>query len=250
VRRPVGIKQPMPMYASIVTALLDTRTRLRVRAARGLDDGAARSRSRAAAPSLATDDWGGYLKYDTTLRARQLCCAHLIRSLRGVADEGGQAWATAMIEALRAGRRTVKTAVAAGRDALDAEQIASLRERYTELANEGSALNRARRKADGGRHPGWVLARRLLDKTDQVLHHLRDFAVPWTSNLAEQAPREGPPEDLRVLQDPGHHQGPLPHPLLPTHHQAARHRADAGHPRRTHRPRLDTTPTCHSTLTP
>ncbi len=139
--------------------------------------------------TLVTDDWSGYLKYEANLRARQLCTAHLIRSLRGVADEGGQAWATAMIEALRAGRRTVKAAAAAGHTALDAGQIASLRERYTELAQAGIALNKARRKADGGRHPGWVLARRLLDKIDQVLHHLADFAVPWTSNLAEQALR-------------------------------------------------------------
>jgi transposase len=34
-----------------------------------------------------------------------------------------------------------------------------------------------------------VLAQRLHAKIDQVLHHLTDFAVPWTSNLAEQALR-------------------------------------------------------------
>jgi hypothetical protein len=34
-----------------------------------------------------------------------------------------------------------------------------------------------------------VLAQRLQAKINQVLHHLTDFAVPWTSNLAEQALR-------------------------------------------------------------
>ena len=139
--------------------------------------------------TLVTDDWGGYLKYEQTLKARQLCNAHLIRSARGIAAEPGQGWATTMIAALRAGRAAVKAAITAGAAALTAEQIEQVRAEYTAQATAGMAVNRARRTANGGRHPGWVLAKRLLDKIDQVLHHLTDFAVPWTSNLAEQALR-------------------------------------------------------------
>ena len=33
------------------------------------------------------------------------------------------------------------------------------------------------------------LAQRFHDKIDLILHHLTDFTMPWTSNLAEQALR-------------------------------------------------------------
>jgi len=140
---------------------------------------------------LVSDDFGGYTKYEARLTARQLCNQHLIRSLRGVheAEPAAQAWAREMIELLRAARRPVQGALVAGRGALTAEEIEKVREHYLACASKGIGRNLRRRTSTGGKHPALVLALRLKTKIDMVLYHLRDFKVPWTSNLAEQALR-------------------------------------------------------------
>jgi transposase len=141
--------------------------------------------------TLVTDDYAGYLKYEANLAARQLCNAHLIRSARGIAqaEPGAQAWATAMIEVLRSGRAAVKAASAPDRTRLEDIAIKAIRAAYLQAAEAGIAANAHRRTSTGGRHPGYVLATRMRDKIDQVLHHPTDFAAPWTCNLAEQALR-------------------------------------------------------------
>ena len=141
--------------------------------------------------TFVSDDYGGYTKYEANLRARQLCNAHLIRSLRGVVDGEplGQRWATDMIAILRDARRAVADAQDAGLDALHSEQVAAIRARYLVCARKGVAGNFYKRTSKGGKTPALVLAQRLQAKIDQVLHHVTDFAVPWTSNLAEQALR-------------------------------------------------------------
>ena len=143
---------------------------------------------------LVSDDYNGYSKYETPLSARQLCNAHLIRSLRGVLDAGittqvRQDWAKVLITVLREGRQAVKAATADGRDALTGEEIAKIRAKYLAWAESGIVENTGRRDHNGKRHPAPVLAMRLKKKIDQVLHHLTDFRAPWTSNLAEQALR-------------------------------------------------------------
>ena len=136
--------------------------------------------------TLVSDDYNGYAKYQAILTARQLCNAHLIRSATGVAEAEPcrQPWATAMIEVLRSGRKAVKDAAAAGRTALTSQEIEQIRESYREQAATGITANYGRRTGKGGKHPAWVLAQRFLDKTGMVLHHLTDFTVPWTSDLA------------------------------------------------------------------
>ena len=141
--------------------------------------------------TLVSDDYNGYAKYQVRLTARQLCNAHLIRSAKGVAEAEPcrQAWAAAMIEVLRAGRKSVTDAVAAGRSALAGQEIEQIRAAYREQAQAGITANLGRRTSKGDKHPAWVLAQRFHDKIDLILHHLTDFTVPWTSNLAEQALR-------------------------------------------------------------
>jgi transposase len=143
------------------------------------------------AGTFVSDDYNGYAKYERHLKARQLCNAHLIRAARGVheGDPKAQGWAAVMIEVLRAGRQAVLHAQSAGRDRLDAGQIQEIRDRYLAAAEAGIARNRGKRTSKGDKHPARVLAQRFHDKIDQILHHLTDFAVPWTSNLAEQALR-------------------------------------------------------------
>ena len=141
--------------------------------------------------TLVTDDYNGYTKYEAHLTARQLCNSHLIRSLRGVheLEPGPQAWAAEMIAVLRAARQNVIDAEQAGRDRLTGEEIKKIRDRYLACAISGAAKNHYRRTSSGKKHPALVLALRLRAKIDMVLHHLTDFRVPWTSNLAEQALR-------------------------------------------------------------
>jgi transposase len=141
--------------------------------------------------TFVSDDYGGYSKYEANLAARRLCNAHLIRSLRGIADGEplGQRWATDMIGILKDARQTVIDAENAGLDALTGGQIAAIRARYLACARQGVSGNFYKRTGKGTKIPALVLAQRLLAKIDQVLHHLSNFAVPWTSNLAEQALR-------------------------------------------------------------
>lgn len=141
--------------------------------------------------TLVSDDYNGYGKYEALLAARQLCNAHLIRSLRGVVDAEPRDhdWAKMMIKILREGRAAVKAAIADGRDALTGEELAEIRKKYLAWAESGIAENTRRFDGHGKRHKAWVLAERLKNKIGQVLHHLTDFRVPWTSNLAEQALR-------------------------------------------------------------
>ena len=61
--------------------------------------------------TFVSDDYGGYSKYEANLAARQLCNAHLIRSLRGIVDGEplGQRWATDMIAILKDARQRSST---------------------------------------------------------------------------------------------------------------------------------------------
>jgi transposase len=143
------------------------------------------------AGTFVSDDYGGYNKYEANLAARQLCNAHLIRSLRGIVDGEplGQGWATDMIDILKDARQAVIDAQDAGREALTSAEFEAIRARYLDCARKGVSGNFYKRTSKGKKIPALVLAQRLHAKIDQVLHHLTDFAVPWTSNLAEQALR-------------------------------------------------------------
>ncbi|WP_322768247.1 IS66 family transposase [Frankia sp. Cr1] len=113
--------------------------------------------------TLVCDDYAGYDTHEEILTARQLCNAHLIPSVRGVAEAepGLQARATAMIEVLRAGRSAVRAALAEGRTCLTGGEIEQVRAAYLEQAAAGIAANKDRCTTKGGRHPGYVLAKRL-----------------------------------------------------------------------------------------
>jgi hypothetical protein len=141
--------------------------------------------------TFVSDDFNGYVKYEATLAARQLCNIHLIRSLRGVhePEPALQGWAHDMIEVLRGARAAVVAAEKTGRTRLKTSEIDEIRAEYLRIAAAGAAGNARRRTSSGAKHPALVLAERLIAKIDQVLHHITDFAVPWTSNLAEQALR-------------------------------------------------------------
>jgi transposase len=135
---------------------------------------------------LVRDDYAGWAQFDTQLAGVQQCCQHLSRHLKGVHDlhPDWQRWAADVRQVLRDAQAAVAAAVAAGQRALDPALLAGLRERYDEAVRWGEITNRHRDWDDGKNHPGYVLARRLKAKAEQVWLFTRDFAVPWTNDLA------------------------------------------------------------------
>jgi hypothetical protein len=140
---------------------------------------------------LTRDDYAGWHQYDAQLAGVQLCCQHIIRSLRAVLMPAPnvQKWAGRLIELLREANGLVAAARAAGKSSLDQDVVDGLRARYDEDAEVGRLTNMSRLWKDGGNHPGLVLARRLAAKADQVWLFLTDFKIPWVNNAAEQAIR-------------------------------------------------------------
>ena len=97
---------------------------------------------------------------------------------------GLQSWAGDVIAVLREapGRRRAR---ARGSTALDADLLDKLRERYDEAVAFGIIHNRLRDWHEGN-HPGYALGCWLRDYKEQVFLFTRDFAVDWTTNVAER----------------------------------------------------------------
>jgi transposase len=144
--------------------------------------------------TLVRDDYTAYAKYDKQLTAVQLCCAHLIRSLRGIGELDlepyyeQRRWTEPAAQALLDAKAAVDKARAAGATALDPDLLADLRAHYDKAVAWGILTNRLRDWPDG-RHPGHVLATRLQTRAAQVWRFTEDFAVPFTNNPCEQPQR-------------------------------------------------------------
>jgi hypothetical protein len=138
---------------------------------------------------LVRDDYAGWAQFDAQLAGVQQCCQHLARHLKGVhaLHPDWQHWAEEARQVLGEAHRAVQDAIAAGQISLDPGLLAELRERYDQAVHWGEITNRLRDWDDGKNHPGYVLARRLKAKADQVWLFTRNFAVPWTNNASEQA---------------------------------------------------------------
>ena len=165
--------------------------------------------------TLVSDDYNGYAKYQAILTARQLCNAHLIRSATGVveAEPRLQSWATTMIEVLRAGRKAVKDATAAGRTSLNSQEIEQIRESYREQAAIGITANRGVGKTAVTRYTrlrcprsgavlraGWgssAESRDVVDRARQVLIRTRRVCGGWRPPYLRESRTPG----ARVLDD-------------------------------------------------
>jgi transposase len=143
---------------------------------------------------LVRDDYAGYAKYDKDLAAVQLCCAHLLRSLRGIGEldtDGSRVqrcWTEAVRSALTDAKAAVAKTRAEGGTAVDAEILHGLRTRYDQAVAWGIMTNQ-HRDWPTGRHPGHTLATRLQTRAQQVWRFTVDFAVPFTNNPCEQPQR-------------------------------------------------------------
>jgi transposase len=91
------------------------------------------------------DAWAPYDTY--TDAGHQLCCAHVVRELAGVADlspAGSWCWATQAAEALVAMQKLVDEAATTGQDALDPAALAEQIHRYRSAAQIGVNATAAR----------------------------------------------------------------------------------------------------------
>jgi Transposase IS66 family len=137
---------------------------------------------------LMTDGYTGYQHLLSRLAGIQQCCQHIIRRCRAVIKLGPgglQSWAGDIIAVLREAHQAVQDARARGSTALDADMLDNLRQRYDEAAAFGIIHNRLRDWHDGN-HPGYALGCWLREYKEQVFLFTRDFAVDWTTNVAER----------------------------------------------------------------
>ncbi|MCY0924522.1 transposase, partial [Streptomyces sp. H27-G5] len=117
---------------------------------------------------LVTDRLALYDKYAKTAAGRQICCAHILRDLTGVIEgEPGvdHSWALAAQDTLRDFHRSVEQAKATGANRLDAPREAELHRRWRHAYLVGLAQNAGRRTSQNKRHPAWVAAEMLKNRT-------------------------------------------------------------------------------------
>ena len=137
---------------------------------------------------LMTDGYTGYQHLLSRLAGIQQCCQHIIRRARAVqklGPGGVQNWAGDIIAILGQAHRAVEDARARGSTTLDPQVLDDLRERYDTAVTSGMIHNRLR-DWDTGNHPGYSLGCWLREYKEQVFLFTRDFAVDWTTNVAER----------------------------------------------------------------
>ena len=137
---------------------------------------------------LMTDGYTGYQHLLSRLAGIQQCCQHIIRRCRAVIKLGPgglQSWAGDIIAVLREAHQAVQDARARGSTALGADLLDKLRERYDDAVAFGITHNRLRDWHEGN-HPGYALGCWLREYKEQVFLFTRDFAVDWTTNVAER----------------------------------------------------------------
>lgn len=129
----------------------------------------------------------GYAAYRHLTDAEHAWCgAHLIRDLRGVheTDPAGQQWAEVMATTLLMAKTMTDQAVAAGRDALSADEVSHIRACYAGAVAYGRQQNPPDR--DGKLSRAGTLVERFALHRDMILRFTVDLAVPFTNNQAER----------------------------------------------------------------
>jgi transposase len=132
--------------------------------------------------------------YDTYLNIEhQLCCAHALRELAGVAEtspEDSWCWASQAADALVAMQKLVTDAIATAPKTIDPDALATQIHRYRAAAQLGLTHTAARSDAVMRKHH--ALARRLIDRQDDYLRFTHDWRVPPDNNGSER--------DIRMIK--------------------------------------------------
>jgi transposase len=138
------------------------------------------------------DAWAPYDTYPDP--GHQLCCAHALRELQGVADlaapESDWCWAGQAADALVAVQNLVADAVAAGASTLDENALATQLQLYRCAAQIGITETAARDDTITKRHN--ALARRLIDRQDDYLRFTTNWRIPPDNNGSER--------DIRMIK--------------------------------------------------
>lgn len=133
--------------------------------------------------------------YDTYIAPEhQLCCAHVLRELQGVADnaapEDDWCWAVQATDALVTMQRLVDDAATAQADALDPDVLDKQIQLYRSAAQTGITQTAARSGKIMKKHN--ALARRLLGRQDDYLRFTTDWQIPPDNNGSER--------DIRMIK--------------------------------------------------
>ncbi len=155
----------------------------------GIDDMGVLGRFRGVAVH---DAWA---PYDTYIESEhQLCCAHALRELQGVADtappDAQWCWATQVSDALVAMQHLAAHAIATGADRIDPDALAEQVRRYRSAAQIGLTETAARSDKPMQKHN--ALARRLLDRQDDYLRFTTGRRIPADNNGSER--------DIRMIK--------------------------------------------------
>jgi transposase len=133
------------------------------------------------------DAWAPYDTYEQATHA--LCGAHVLRELQAVTDTaatGGQ-WAARLADTLRTLKHAADEAREQGQTAVDPAWRAAQVRAYTAAAQVGFNVSSARSNEVDKKHN--ALARRLLDRKDDILRFAYDLSVPFDNNRSEQSIR-------------------------------------------------------------
>jgi transposase len=134
------------------------------------------------------DGLGAYRRFTACEHA--LCGAHHLRELDGIAEHYDQPWAHDMAELLREIKTYTDLARAAGKSALDPEDLRRFEHYYDELIAEGWFANPPPPRTGGRGRPALgpvgALINRLDRDRDSALRFARDLRVPFDNNQAER----------------------------------------------------------------
>jgi transposase len=159
------------------------------RGTKGIDDAGVLTRFRGVAVH---DAWAPYDTYADV--EHQLCCAHALRELAGVADTAGPdadwCWATQAGDALAAMQRLVADAIATAALDLDQDALGKQVQLYRSAAQIGITQTAARTSTVMKKHN--ALARRLLDRQADYLRFTTDWRIPADNNGSER--------DIRMIK--------------------------------------------------
>lgn len=159
------------------------------RGTKGIDDAGVLGRFRGVAVH---DVWAPYDTYADI--EHQLCCAHALRELAGVADaapsDADWCWADQAADALVAMQKLVAEAIAAGADNVDANTLDKQVALYRSAAQIGITQTAARSSKVMKKHN--ALARRLLNRQHDYLRFTTDWRIPPDNNGSER--------DIRMIK--------------------------------------------------
>jgi transposase-like protein len=159
------------------------------RGTKGIDDAGVLGRFRGVAVH---DAWAPYDTYVDV--EHQLCCAHALRELAGVADaapsDADWCWATQAADALVAMQKLVAEAIAAGADTVNPDALDKQVQLYRSAAQIGITQTAARSSKVMRKHN--ALARRLLDRQDDYLRFTTNRRIPADNNGSER--------DIRMIK--------------------------------------------------